>query len=90
MDSLCARGIKSLTSVRETVGTHITLALTGDAEAFNFLADRFAGKPAVQGCSISDVVNSLADPVNTITFGKTLVDALQGLLGLPLGFLGPL
>lgn len=55
----CAANVPSLEHVRELVGEHVTLQITGAAGAFNFLDNRFKGRPPVQGCKTRNVVTSL-------------------------------
>ncbi|SDD99370.1 lipase family protein [Actinokineospora iranica] len=44
----CAKGVAVKWNVY--IGEHLTTFLTGRGDAFTFLADRFAGKPAPRGC----------------------------------------
>jgi hypothetical protein len=84
VEKLCSQGAQ-VEYVRDWVGEHITEAITGAGDAFNFLRDRFDGIPAAAGCSTRNVVTDLLDPGTLAVFGEAILDALMALLQAPVG-----
>ncbi|KAI8073323.1 secretory lipase-domain-containing protein [Gongronella butleri] len=82
--SLCDAGA-NIEFVSDQLSEHITLAITGAADAVNFLLDRFQGKPFAPGCKQRTTITSVLDPGAINTFGKAIFDLLAGLLGQPVG-----
>jgi hypothetical protein len=75
----------TVTYQRDILSEHIALALTGAADALNWLSDRLTGQPVATGCSTSTVVSSLLSPSAVTTFGAVLFSDLLALLGQPIG-----
>ncbi|KAK2593193.1 hypothetical protein QQS21_009122 [Conoideocrella luteorostrata] len=84
VDRYCGAGANIHFS-REAFGKHITVALTGAAGALKFLMDRMEGRPLRPGCSKSTVVSSALVPENLPILGETVFNAVNALLGKPLG-----
>ncbi|KAI8331305.1 secretory lipase-domain-containing protein [Chlamydoabsidia padenii] len=80
----CGKGA-DIEFVKDELSEHVVLYITGSANAIMYLEDRFQGIPVQQGCSARTTVTSLLDKGALEVFGKTILDALIGLLGLPLG-----
>ena len=81
---LCSQGAQ-IEYVRDGFGEHVTEAITGAGDAFNFLRDRFNGAPATAGCSTRNVVSDNLDPGALAALGELIVDALMALLQIPVG-----
>jgi hypothetical protein len=82
--SYCGQGAK-VTYERDILSEHIVLAVTGAADALNWLSARLAGTPAASGCHTSTVLSSLLSPGAVATLGSVLVKDLLALLGRPVG-----
>lgn len=71
--------------VKDELSEHIVLYITGAANAILYLEGRFEGVAVHEGCSSRTTVTSLLDHGAVGVFGKAIWDALNALLGLPIG-----
>ncbi|KAM0754629.1 LIP-domain-containing protein [Meredithblackwellia eburnea MCA 4105] len=71
VDSFCKNGIKSLVYQRDIgPSEHASLEVLGVPGAISFIADRFSGKAANVGCTISNVL--VPSSVSATAFGTSL------------------
>lgn len=82
--SYCAAG-DSVTYKRDILSEHVSLVITGAADALNWLKKRLSGGPAPSGCTTSTVASTLLSPSALATFGTVLYKDLLALLGKPIG-----
>lgn len=82
----CAAGAR-IQYVRDELGNHVTLAITGVPLALGWLIQRLNGIPAAAGCSTSTELTGLLDSSTLKLLPKVLVDSLTGILGGALGSL---
>ncbi|KAI8086674.1 putative secretory lipase [Halteromyces radiatus] len=80
----CKRGA-NIQFVKDELSEHLVLYVTGAANAINFLENRFKGVAVETGCSSRTTVTSALDPGALEVFGEAIWNALDGLLGLPIG-----
>lgn len=80
----CARGA-TVTFQRDLLSDHVALAVTGAADALNWLSARLGGAPARTGCHTSTVVSSALSPNALLTFGAVVYADLVALSGQPIG-----
>ncbi|WP_158895786.1 lipase family protein [Amycolatopsis anabasis] len=80
----CAAG-DSVTYKRDLLSEHVSLTITGAADALNWLKQRLGGAPAPRGCTKETVLSTLASPTALATFGSVLFNDLLALLGQPIG-----
>ncbi|CEH12199.1 Lipase, secreted [Ceraceosorus bombacis] len=72
--------------VKELVGEHQSLAITGSPAAFAWLDDRFAGKNAnLNGCQFQTTASSLISWQAYLVFGQSLLNQLLAIYNAPLG-----
>ncbi|KIN09125.1 hypothetical protein OIDMADRAFT_38001 [Oidiodendron maius Zn] len=84
VQKLCSQGAK-IEYVRDMFGEHVTEAITGAGDAFNFLIDRFNGVPIPTRCRTRTILSDILDPRSLAILGETVVDALMALLQVPIG-----
>ncbi|KAI8341262.1 extracellular lipase [Chlamydoabsidia padenii] len=75
----------SIQFVQDELSEHAILAITGAANAINFLIDGFNNKARKPGCSSRVTLTSALDPGALGVFGKLIWDDLNALLGRPIG-----
>ncbi|KAI8086685.1 secretory lipase family protein [Halteromyces radiatus] len=75
----------SIQFVKDELSEHAILAITGAANAMNFLIDGFNNKTAPSGCSTRTTVTSALDPGAIPVFGQLIWDDLKAILGQPIG-----
>lgn len=72
--------------VKELIGEHQSLAITGSPAAFAWLDDRFAGKNAnLKGCQFQTTASSLISWQAYTVFGQSLLNQLLAIYNAPLG-----
>ncbi|KAK3196195.1 hypothetical protein K4F52_000575 [Lecanicillium sp. MT-2017a] len=79
-DRYCAAGA-NVEYVRDTVGEHITVAVTGGPGALQFMTDRMSGRSFRPGCTKETAALSLLNPKNwpsLIMYPLTLIKAILG------------
>jgi hypothetical protein len=76
----CAAG-DSVTYKRDLVSEHVSLVITGAADALNWLKQRLGGGPVPHGCTSSTVVSTVLSPGALSTLGVVLYNDLLALLG---------
>ncbi|ORZ17149.1 secretory lipase family protein [Absidia repens] len=75
----------SIEFVQDELSEHAILAISGAANAINFLLDGFDNKERKSGCSKRTTATSALDPGALGVFGKLIWDSLNALLGQPIG-----
>ncbi|CAO3587365.1 unnamed protein product [Absidia cylindrospora] len=75
----------SIEFVQDELSEHGILAISGAANAINFLVDGFDNKARKSGCSKRTTATSALDPGALGVFGKLIWDSLNALLGQPIG-----
>jgi hypothetical protein len=87
VDTYCSDGA-TVEYIRDLVGGHASLWITGSANALGWIADRLDGKEVShQGCTTKDVILSDLNVDTIPLIGQELWSALKWALG---GILGPL
>ncbi|KAF7592370.1 hypothetical protein BBP40_000354 [Aspergillus hancockii] len=87
VDTYCSDGA-TIEYIRDLVGGHASLWITGSANALGWIADRLDGKAVShQGCTSKDVILSDLNADTIPLIGQELWSALKWTLG---GILGPL
>ncbi|KAI8086684.1 extracellular lipase [Halteromyces radiatus] len=85
-NSWCSSGnAASIQFVKDEISEHVTLAITGAANAMNFLIDQFNNKTASAGCTYRTTATSALDPGAVPMFGQIIWNALNALLGQAVG-----
>jgi len=85
VDGFCAKGA-NLLYVKETLGEHQLLSLTGTPAAFKWVDDRFNGIPANQnGCTKTVQASTLFSWDAYLVFGQTLINQLLTVYNAPVG-----
>lgn len=85
VDAYCADPAASVVYTRDHFSEHLTLDVIGLPKALLWLGDRFAGIPAQQGCSTTDVGSMALDPETWPVWQRTVGDLVAGLFGTPIG-----
>jgi Secretory lipase len=80
----CSEGVP-IEYLRDKDSEHIILLITGAAGALLWLDDRFGGKPANSGCSVTNVTSSLTTPGALKAFGSFILNDLKDLAGKKVG-----
>lgn len=85
VERYCADPEASVVYTRDHFSEHLTLDVIGLPAALLWLKDRFAGVPAQQGCSTTDVGSMALDARTWPVWQDTVGDLVAGLFGRPLG-----
>ncbi|KAI8073331.1 secretory lipase-domain-containing protein [Gongronella butleri] len=83
MKSWCSQGA-SISFVGDILSEHVILAVTGAADAVNFLMARYNGDQ-ISGCTSRTSASTVLDPGAVATFGTAIFDLLKALLSQPIG-----
>ncbi|ORX48262.1 LIP-domain-containing protein [Hesseltinella vesiculosa] len=83
----CAGGA-NIQFTSDELSEHLILAVTGGADAFNFIVNRFSGAPLTAGCTFKTTLTSALDSGALSTFGSVIFDELKTLLNVGIGLYG--
>lgn len=83
-DQFCSQGA-TIDFVQDETSEHITEAISGSADAFNWITDILTGKPVPAGCRCRTTFSTTLDDGAADTFGYEIVSALKALLEIPIG-----
>ncbi|KAJ2955928.1 hypothetical protein NQZ79_g8164 [Umbelopsis isabellina] len=84
VEKYCSEG-STIEFTEDEISDHIILAITGAADAFNWLVARLNGTPVTPGCTTRTTATSILDSGALVTFGSIIFNGLQSLLGRPVG-----
>ncbi|RAL65681.1 hypothetical protein DID88_005349 [Monilinia fructigena] len=84
VSKLCSQGA-NIQYVRNGFGGHVTEAIGGSANAFQFLIDRFSGVPVTSGCTTNNVQFDRLNSESFAVFGGFIGNALLALTQVPVG-----
>ena len=71
--------------VSDELSEHIILMITGLADAYKWVMDRFNGVAVAPGCTQRTTVTSALDPGTAEIWGETIFNMLKALLSTPIG-----
>jgi esterase/lipase len=83
-NQFCSQGA-TIDFVKDETSNHITEAIAGSADAFNWLDDRLSDKSLTPGCRSRTTFSTTLDNGAPETFGYEIASALKALLGIPIG-----
>ncbi|KAL4886809.1 secretory lipase-domain-containing protein [Aspergillus karnatakaensis] len=86
-NTYCANGA-SVEYVRDLIGEHALMTITGSPDAFMWIVDRLEGVPVAKRCTRKTQLTGLSDPRAILALGLDVVRLLLGFLLLPVGPIG--
>ncbi|CAO3626187.1 unnamed protein product [Cunninghamella echinulata] len=84
VNNWCGKGA-TIEFVQDELSEHVILAITGAANAIQFIINCFSGKDITMNCSTRTTLTSILYPGALEIFGKVIWDALNALLLQPIG-----